>query len=169
MCPTEALASQHFKNFSEVLKELDYNISYLVGSTKQKERSTIYQDLRNGEIDIIIGTHSLFQEKVEFKNLNFVIIDEQHKFGVEQRQKLVDKGDNPHCLLMTATPIPRTLQLAQYGDLDISTIKTMPSGRKGIKTKIIDPSNYDKYLSFIKTRISIEEQVYIVVPAIEEI
>lgn len=168
MCPTEALASQHAKTFASLLDQLDITYAYLVGSTKTKVRNEIYKKLEEGNIQVIIGTHALFQEKVQFKQLSLVIIDEQHKFGVEQRQKLVSKGDNPHCLLMTATPIPRTLQLAQYGDLEISTIRTMPGGRKGIKTRIVQPANYEKYLSFIKTRVSLGEQVYVVVPAIEE-
>lgn len=168
MCPTEALASQHLKTFSYFFNRMNIPYAYLVGSTKIRERNDIYKQVESGEIQVLIGTHALFQDKVIFKNLVFCIIDEQHKFGVEQRQRLVSKGDNPHCLLMTATPIPRTLQLAQFGDLDITTIRTMPGGRKGIKTRIIQPDNYQKYLSFIKTRVCIGEQVYVVVPAIEE-
>lgn len=168
MCPTEALASQHFQTFNQLLKNEDINISLLLGSTKAKDKKIINEDLLNGNIQLIIGTHSLIQESVQFKKLELAIIDEQHKFGVEQRQKLYAKGNGVHTLIMTATPIPRSLQLAQYGDLDISTIKVMPSGRKGTKTRIVTPTNYDKYLSFIKTRVELGEQVYIVVPAIEE-
>lgn len=167
MCPTEALAQQHFKSFSSILGN-EVNIEILLGSTKSKEKVKIQEKLKLSKIDIIIGTHSLFQDSVEFSNLQFVIIDEQHKFGVEQRLKLVSKGNGAHTLLMSATPIPRTLQLAQFGDLEISTIKTLPPGRKGTQTRIIKNENYEKYLSFLKTRISLNEQAYIVVPAITE-
>lgn len=168
MCPTETLALQHFETLKKLYAKTNYKIEYLVGSTKTKEKNSIYQKLQDGEIDLIIGTHSLFQESVHFKNLAVAIIDEQHKFGVDQRIRLISKGQGVHSLLMTATPIPRTLQLAQYGDLDISSIKTMPQGRKGIQTRIVESENYEKYLSFLKTRISLKEQAYIVVPAIEE-
>lgn len=168
MCPTETLAFQHFETISKIYKDTPYKVSFLVGSTKTKDKKSINEMLVNGEIDLIIGTHSLFQEKVAFKNLQLAIIDEQHKFGVEQRLKLINKGESTHTLLMTATPIPRTLQLAHYGDLDISSIKTMPMGRKGIQTRIVEKNNYEKYLSFLKTRIGLGEQAYIVVPAIEE-
>lgn len=167
MCPTEALATQHLKTIKNLLSD-DLCVDLLLGSTPQKEKNHIKEKLTAGETQLIIGTHSLIQESVIFKNLELAIIDEQHKFGVEQRQALIKKGPSVHTLIMTATPIPRTLQLTQYGDLDISTIRVMPSGRKGTKTRIVTPETYEKYLSFIKTRISIGEQVYIVVPAIEE-
>lgn len=167
MCPTEALALQHEKTFTQLLGE-KIQIALLIGSTKASEKKKIYKALASGDIDLIIGTHSLIQEAVIFKNLNLAIIDEQHKFGVAQRQTLCGKGLGVHCLIMTATPIPRSLQLAQYGDLEISTIRSMPTGRKGTKTRIVTSKTYEKYLSFIKTRVSIGEQVYIVVPAIEE-
>jgi ATP-dependent DNA helicase RecG len=167
MCPTETLARQHLTTFREILGD-KIKIDILIGSTKASEKKKIYQALAAGDIDLIIGTHSLIQETVAFKNLNLAIIDEQHKFGVAQRQTLCGKGVGVHCLIMTATPIPRSLQLAQYGDLEISTIRSMPTGRKGTKTRIVTPETYEKYLSFIKTRVSIGEQVYIVVPAIEK-
>ena len=166
MCPTEALARQHYETLKGL--NLEINIDLLLGSTKTKEKQLIQSKLINREIDLIIGTHSLFQDSVEFKQLQLAIIDEQHKFGVEQRQRLVNKGVGTHSLIMTATPIPRSLQLAQYGDLDISTIRKLPGGRKGIQTRIVTETTYQKYLSFLKTRISIGEQAYIVVPAIEE-
>lgn len=168
MCPTEQLARQHFKSFCELFKNFNIRPSLLLGSTKTKDKKEIYEGLESGSIRMVIGTHSLIQKNLKFQNLALAIIDEQHKFGVEQRLNLVRKGNGTHCLIMTATPIPRTLQLAQFGDLDISSIKTIPSGRKGIKTRIIKTNNYPKYLSFIKTRISLGEQVYVVVPAIEE-
>jgi ATP-dependent DNA helicase RecG len=176
MCPTESLALQHYQTLTELLEPIGVGVGLLLGSTKTKERREILEKLASGEIQFIIGTHSLIQDKVIFKNLGFVIIDEQHKFGVKQRIKLTDKGRSKkkgieyecHCLIMSATPIPRSLSLTQYGDLDITSVKSMPSNRKGIRTKIITPRNFDKFLSFLKTRIDLGEQAYIVVPAIEE-
>jgi ATP-dependent DNA helicase RecG len=168
MCPTEALAKQHLKSFFFLEEVFNIKVELLLGSHKASEKKKIYERLESGDIDILVGTHSLIQENVVFKKLGLAIIDEQHKFGVAQRQKLIKKGKGTHCLIMTATPIPRTLQLAQFGDLNISTIKSIPSGRKGIKTRVIKPDKYENYLSFIKTRVSIGEQVYVVVPAIEE-
>lgn len=166
MCPTEALANQHFESFKSL--NADLNIELLLGSTKAKDKKLILARLLSGESQIVIGTHSLFQDTVQFAKLGLAIIDEQHKFGVEQRLKLVAKGEGTHCLIMTATPIPRTLSLAQYGDLDISTIKMMPAGRKGIKTRITEKANYEKYVEFVKGRLSLGEQAYFVFPAIEE-
>ncbi|MFY7992934.1 MAG: ATP-dependent DNA helicase RecG [Bacteriovoracaceae bacterium] len=170
MCPTEALAQQHYKSFQELIEKfkLKLKIGLLLGSTKAKEKKEISKSILNGEIHLLIGTHSLFQDSVKFQDLGLVIIDEQHKFGVEQRLKLVAKGNGVHCLIMTATPIPRTLSLAHYGDLDMSFIRTMPAGRKGIKTRITEVVNYDKYLQFVATRLSQGEQAYFVFPAIEE-
>jgi ATP-dependent DNA helicase RecG len=167
MCPTEALATQHFQSVKEVLPQ-NINISLLLGSHTKKEKEDIQSKLLSGEIDFIIGTHSLFQDSVSFKNLGLSIIDEQHKFGVEQRIKLLKKSVLPHCLIMSATPIPRSLSLTQYGDLDLSIIKTMPGGRKGSQTRIVTPQTYQKFLSFLKTRVEMGEQAYIVVPAINE-
>ena len=166
MCPTEALAQQHFESFKQLAPEI--SIELLLGSTKAKDKKLLLTKLKNGEINIVIGTHALFQDSVGFHKLGLAIIDEQHKFGVEQRLKLVAKGEGTHSLIMTATPIPRTLSLAQYGDLDISTIKMMPLGRKGIKTRITEKQNYDKYVEFVKSRLMQKEQAYFVFPAIEE-
>lgn len=166
MCPTEALAQQHFESFKALAPEI--SIELLLGSTKAKEKKAILSRLKSGDINIVIGTHALFQDSVEFDKLGLAIIDEQHKFGVEQRLKLVAKGEGTHSLIMTATPIPRTLSLAQYGDLDISSIKTMPAGRKGIKTRITEKPNYDKYVEFVKGRLMNKEQAYFVFPAIDE-
>ena len=166
MCPTETLARQHYKTLLSLESRL--KIGILVGSQKAKERKEILNSLQAGSIDIIIGTHALIQDQVEFKNLGLAIIDEQHKFGVKQRQKLISKGEAVHSLIMSATPIPRTLQLAQYGDLDISSIHTIPSGRKGTKTRIVTTKTHRQYLSFLKTRLEMKEQIYIVAPAIEE-
>jgi ATP-dependent DNA helicase RecG len=168
MCPTEALALQHFLSAEEFFHNTPVRIGLLLGSTSAKEKKIINKKLVDGEIDLIIGTHSLFQESVQFKSLALAIIDEQHKFGVEQRISLINKGQGTHCLIMSATPIPRSLSLTRYGDLDISIIRSMPAGRKGHKTRIVTPDTFSQYLSFIKTRLSMKEQVYIVVPAINE-
>ncbi|MBL7665551.1 MAG: ATP-dependent DNA helicase RecG [Bacteriovoracaceae bacterium] len=168
MAPTESLAAQHYKTIQKIFDGLDFNVALLLGNTKAAEKKVIQKALREGKIQLIIGTHSLIQATVEFQDLQLAIIDEQHKFGVEQRLKLMAKGNNAHCLIMTATPIPRTLSLTQYGDLDFSVIKIMPNSGKKISTRIVDPSLMNKYLTFIKTRLSLGEQVYIVVPSIEE-
>jgi ATP-dependent DNA helicase RecG len=168
MCPTEALAMQHYESAIELFGIDTLRIKLILGSTAAKEKKLIQDDLINGKIDLIIGTHSLIQDSIIFKELALAIIDEQHKFGVDQRIKLTNKGKGTHCLIMSATPIPRSLSLTQYGDLDISSIRTMPSGRKGHKTRIVTEETYQQYLNFIKTRLSLKEQVYIVVPAINE-
>ena len=168
MCPTEALAMQHFASAEELFENQNIVCKLLLGSTPAKEKKQIAEDLRTGKIQLIIGTHSLIQTTVEFQRLGLAIIDEQHKFGVDQRIKLTSKGQGTHCLIMSATPIPRSLSLTQYGDLDISTIKTMPSGRKGHKTRIVTEETYPQFLNFIKTRLSLGEQIYVVVPAINE-
>ncbi|CBW25097.1 putative ATP-dependent DNA helicase [Halobacteriovorax marinus SJ] len=168
MCPTEALAKQHFEEIQSYCHDLKFTSKLLCGSTSSKDKKEILKGLENGEVDFIIGTHALIQNEVKFKNLALAIIDEQHKFGVDQRLKLLNKGEGTHCLIMSATPIPRSLSMTQYGDLNISTIKTIPSGRKGSKTRIVMPENFGKFLNFINTRASMGEQIYIVVPAITE-
>lgn len=168
MCPTEALATQHFMGTKELFDSNKYNIRLLLGSTPAKEKKQIQKELADGTIDFIIGTHSLIQETIQFKELGLAIIDEQHKFGVDQRIRLTSKTTGAHCLIMSATPIPRSLSLTQYGDLDISTIKVMPQGRKGHKTRIVTEETYQQFLSFIMTRLSLKEQIYVVVPAINE-
>jgi ATP-dependent DNA helicase RecG len=166
MCPTEALAIQHFESFKQLNPAL--NMDLLLGSTKTKEKKDILKKLTDGETEIVIGTHSLFQTTVNFKKLGLAIIDEQHKFGVDQRLRLIAKGEGVHSLIMSATPIPRTLCLAQYGDLDISLIRMMPAGRMVTKTRITEKVNYEKYIDFIKGRLALGEQAYLVFPAIEE-
>ena len=168
MCPTEALAIQHFVSAQELFGDETVTYKLILGSTPAKEKKQIQADLLNGEIDFIIGTHALIQETIQFKQLGLAIIDEQHKFGVDQRIKLTNKGQGTHCLIMSATPIPRSLSLTQYGDLDISSIKTMPGGRKGHKTRIVTEETYAQYLNFINTRLHLDEQIYVVVPAINE-
>jgi ATP-dependent DNA helicase RecG len=169
MCPTEALALQHAKTLADTFGDLPFlKPALLLGSMKKKPKDTVTKAIQNGEANFVIGTHAVFQESVHFKQLSLAIIDEQHKFGVEQRLSLTAKGAGTHCLIMSATPIPRTLSLAQYGDLDFTTIKSMPAGRKGIKTRIVARENYEKYVDFIKSRLSLGEQGYMVFPAIEE-
>lgn len=167
MCPTESLAYQHFTTFQEILSD-KLECRLLVSGLEKKEKEKTIKDIANGKAQIIIGTHALIQKNILFKSLAYVVIDEQHKFGVQQRIDLVSKGEGVHCALMTATPIPRSLRLTQYGDLSISIIKNIPSGRKGTQTKIVNSKTYAKYLSFVKTRIEMGEQAYVVVPAVLE-
>lgn len=169
MCPTEALAQQHAKTLTDMFGSIPFlKPALILGSMKKKAKDNAQQSLETGEANFVVGTHSLFQDSIKFKDLALAIIDEQHKFGVEQRLMLTAKGAGTHCLIMSATPIPRTLSLAQYGDLDFTTIKVMPAGRKGIKTRIVENANYDKYIEFIKQRVALGEQGYMVFPAIEE-
>jgi ATP-dependent DNA helicase RecG len=169
MAPTEILANQHYNGISELAKELNINIKILTGSTKTSDRKIIHEALENGTLDIIIGTHALLEDKVQFKNLGLAVIDEQHRFGVEQRSKLWRKASiPPHVLVMTATPIPRTLAMSLYGDLDISVIDELPPGRKPIQTVHRYDSNRLKVWKFIKDEIAKGRQIYIVYPLIQE-
>lgn len=168
MCPTEALAIQHFESFKDALDTQGIRCELLTGSIKGKKRKLLLEELKEGKISVLIGTHALIVDDVKFKNLVLTIIDEQHKFGVDQRLRLTSKSTTEHCLIMTATPIPRSLALSQYGDLDVSIIKSMPSNRKGIKSRIVTNENFQNFLNFINTRITLGEQAFVVVPAIEE-
>ena len=169
MAPTEILSVQHYNGLKELCKYLNISIYLLTGSTKTSDRRIIHEKLENGEIDLLIGTHSLLEDKVKFKNLGLAIIDEQHRFGVAQRSKLWHKNTfPPHVLVMTATPIPRTLAMSVYGDLDISIIDELPPGRKTIKTVHRFDSNRLRVFKFIKDEISKGRQVYIVYPLIQE-
>jgi ATP-dependent DNA helicase RecG len=169
MAPTEILANQHFIGLSELATPLGLNIKILTGSTKTSERKIIHEQLESGELHIIIGTHALLEDKVQFKNLGLAIIDEQHRFGVEQRSKLWHKNEiPPHVLVMTATPIPRTLAMSLYGDLDISVIDELPPGRKPIQTVHRFDSNRLKVWAFLKEEIAKGRQIYIVYPLIQE-
>ena len=169
MAPTEILANQHFNGITELAKELNINIKLLTGSTKTADRKIIHEALEKGTLDILIGTHALLEDKVQFHNLGLAIIDEQHRFGVEQRSKLWKKNDvPPHVLVMTATPIPRTLAMSLYGDLDISVIDELPPGRKPIQTVHRYDSNRLKVWKFLKDEIAKGRQVYIVYPLIQE-
>lgn len=169
MAPTEILANQHFLGLSELATPLGITIKILTGSTKTSERKIIHEQLESGELHIIIGTHALLEDKVQFKNLGLAIIDEQHRFGVEQRSKLWHKNEiPPHVLVMTATPIPRTLAMSLYGDLDISVIDELPPGRKPIQTVHRYDSNRLKVWAFLREEIAKGRQIYIVYPLIQE-
>ncbi|WP_282017584.1 ATP-dependent DNA helicase RecG [Salegentibacter mishustinae] len=169
MAPTEILTIQHYNGLVELCKDLDTSIYLLTGSSKTKARREIHEKLENGEIDILIGTHALLEDKVKFKNLGLAVIDEQHRFGVAQRARLWRKNQMPpHILVMTATPIPRTLAMSLYGDLDISVIDELPPGRKPIKTVHRYDSNRLKVFAFIKDEIKKGRQVYVVYPLIQE-
>jgi len=168
MAPTEILAEQHYRNWHDVLDSLGIKSALLTSATKGKEKSSIIEKCAAGEISLLIGTHALLYETIEFSRLGLVIIDEQHRFGVEQRGKLYTKGDNPDLLVMTATPIPRTLALTLYGDLEISTIDTMPPGRKPIKTVWREGSARDKVYEYVNEEIKKGGQAYIIYPLIEK-
>jgi ATP-dependent DNA helicase RecG len=169
MAPTEILAQQHFAGLSELLNGMNINIKILTGSSKSKERRETLEQLANGEINILLGTHALIEDPVVFKNLGMVIIDEQHRFGVEQRSKLWKKNvQAPHVLVMTATPIPRTLAMTLYGDLDTSVIDELPKGRKPIETIHQYESHRLKLFGFLEKEIAKGRQVYIVYPLIKE-
>lgn len=169
IAPTEILATQHFQGISDLLKNTNVKVSLLTGSTKIKERRDIHKDLESGDLQILIGTHAILEEKVKFYNLGLAVIDEQHRFGVEQRSKLWQKNTiPPHILVMSATPIPRTLAMSLYGDLDISIIDELPPGRKPIKTFHLYDTNRSKIYQFIYNEIEKGRQVYVVYPLIEE-
>ena len=168
MAPTSILASQHLENFKNVLEKYDIRCELLLGNTTKKKKEDILSRLKDGEIDIIIGTHSLLEENVIFKNLGLVVTDEQHRFGVRQRSTIVSKGKNPDVLVMTATPIPRTLALILYGDLDISIIDELPPNRKKIDTFAVRKSLEERVNNFVKKQIDEGRQAYIVCPLVEE-
>ena len=169
MAPTEILANQHYVGLSALAKSLDLNIKILTGSSNTKTRKIIHEELENGSLEILIGTHALLEDKVVFKNLGLAVIDEQHRFGVEQRSKLWKKNTiPPHVLVMTATPIPRTLAMSLYGDLDISVIDELPPGRKPIKTVHQFDNHRLKIYDFMKSEIKKGRQIYIVYPLINE-
>lgn len=169
MAPTEILAKQHYETISELIKHLGIKAAILTGSSKTKERRLLHEQLANGDIQILIGTHALIEDNVVFKNLGLVVIDEQHRFGVEQRAKLHKKNTQPpHVLIMTATPIPRTLAMTLYGDLDTSVIDELPPGRKPITTMHFMENQRLRLIGFMKQEIALGRQVYIVYPLIQE-
>jgi len=168
MAPTAILASQHLESFKELLEEFDIKCELLVSSITKKKKEKILEDLKSGKIDILIGTHAILEENVVFKNLGLVVTDEQHRFGVRQRNIISEKGANPDVLVMTATPIPRTLALILYGDLDISIIDELPPNRKKIDTYAVTKGMENRVNEFIRKNVKEGRQAYIVCPLVEE-
>lgn len=168
MVPTEILARQHYAELSDLLGRLNIKVELLLGSTSQKEKRRIKEGLKNGEIDVIVGTHALITDDVDFANLALVITDEQHRFGVGQRAKLKEKAERAHLLVMSATPIPRTLALTMYGDLDISRITEMPKGRQRVDTFVVNEGYRTRLNDFITKQVSLGGQCYVVCPSIEK-
>ncbi|MGO2100829.1 ATP-dependent DNA helicase RecG [Vagococcus salmoninarum] len=168
MVPTEILAEQHLESLTELFADFPIKIALLTGSTKAKERREILAQLAEGSLDVLIGTHALIQKDVEFKHLGLVITDEQHRFGVNQRKILRDKGDNPDVLFMTATPIPRTLAITAYGEMDVSIIDELPKGRIPIETRWIRPPQLETVLTWTEKELARGSQAYVICPLIEE-
>ncbi|MCL2046471.1 MAG: ATP-dependent DNA helicase RecG [Oscillospiraceae bacterium] len=168
MVPTEVLANQHFNSLTELLEPFGIRVDLLTGSLTAKHKREMHEKLRFGEIDLIIGTHALISQGVSFSNLALVITDEQHRFGVNQRSMLSEKGDSPHVLVMSATPIPRTLALIVYGDLDVSIIDEMPPGRQEIKTYIVGENYRQRINNFIRKLVGEGRQVFVICPMVEE-
>lgn len=168
LAPTELLSLQHFKNAKQLLEPFGLKIGLLTGKLKQKEKKEIYQKISQGELDVVIGTHALFTEEVVYSNLGLVITDEQHRFGVNQRESLKNKGMTPDILYMSATPIPRTYALTLYGDMDISSIKTVPSGRKEVITLLKKETEIKEVLELMLEQLKMQHQIYVIAPLIEE-
>jgi len=174
MAPTEILAEQHYRGLSDLLAPTGFEIALLTGSTPASERQALYEGLAKGSIKLIVGTHALIQDAVEFQRLGLAVIDEQHRFGVDQRARLRDKGSHengqmhPHLLVMSATPIPRTLALSLYGDLNLSSLDEMPPGRQEIKTRWLRASERERAFRFIRTQVVEGRQAYIIFPLVEE-
>lgn len=168
MVPTEILAQQHYEALTKLFSQWNICVKLLTGNTSKKEKTEILNSAVDGSVDVIIGTHALIQENVEFKNLALVITDEQHRFGVRQRAQLIGKGSNPHVLVMTATPIPRTLAIFLYGDMDISIINEMPPGRQKVSTYFVKPEMRDRIYGFVKKEIAKGNQCYVVCPLVDE-
>jgi len=162
MAPTEVLATQHYQNIKNIFKDYNINVELLTGKTTTKEKNKIYKELKEGTIDIIVGTHALFTEKVDYKNLGLVITDEQHRFGVNQRANLKNKGITPDVLYMSATPIPRTYALTLYGDMEISNIKTLPSGKKDIITTVKKDNEIKDVLESMYIELKNNHQIYVI-------
>ncbi|MDF2590062.1 MAG: ATP-dependent helicase RecG [Anaerocolumna sp.] len=168
MVPTEVLAKQHYESITELFREYNLNIILLVGSMTASEKKKAYEKIKNHEVDIIIGTHALIQEKVEYANLALAITDEQHRFGVRQRESLSGKGDHPHVLVMSATPIPRTLAIILYGDLDISVLDELPANRLPIKNCVVDTGYRPTAYRFIEKQVAEGRQAYVICPMVDE-
>ncbi len=168
MVPTEVLAKQHYEEFIRLFEKYNIKVAYLVGSLSVKEKRRVLEDIKNGDADILIGTHAVIEDKVEFENLGLVVTDEQHRFGVNQRRKLANKGSFPHVLVMSATPIPRTLAIIMYGDLDISVISELPKGRKPIKNCVVGTDYRASAYKFIAGQVAEKNQVYVICPMVNE-
>ena len=168
MAPTEILAHQHYKSFKKLLNKVHISCALLVGRQKAAERKQILTAINGGKIDIVVGTHALIQKDVEFKNLGFVVVDEQHRFGVVQRGNLLQKGLHPHLLAMTATPIPRTMAITYHGDMDLSIIDEMPKNRKPVITKIVKEDRLQNVYNFIREEVEAGRQCMVVYPLVEE-
>ena len=168
MAPTELLARQHAENAARFLEPLGVHVAFLTGNLKSQGRKELLSNLKAGNIDIVVGTHALFSRDVEYKKLLLVVIDEQHRFGVTQRSLIMSKGDNPGLLMMSATPIPRTLALTVFGDMDVSVIRDMPPGRKPVKTHLAKESNEKKVYDYVRGQLEQGRQAYFVYPLIEE-
>jgi len=168
MVPTEILAEQHYRTIAPLFEKLGFRVGLLTGGLRNREKEAIKKEAGEGRLDVLIGTHAVLEDSTMFGNLGLVITDEQHRFGVRQRAKLSRKGENPDLLVMTATPIPRTLALVLYGDLDVSIVDSLPPGRKPIKTYVVDESMRDRVYQFIRKNIAEGRQAYIVCPLVEE-
>ena len=170
MAPTEVLAKQHFQSITELFEEYDipFKVELLTGSMSTKDKREAYERIASGEADIVIGTHALIQDKVEYKNLALVVTDEQHRFGVKQRERLAEKGQTPHILVMSATPIPRTLAMIIYGDLDVSVIDELPANRLPIKNCVVDTNYRKTAYKFIEKQVAEGRQCYVICPMVEE-
>lgn len=168
MAPTEILAEQHYRTLSEFLNPLDINIRLLVGNQKSKLRTDILTDIEGGNCQVVVGTHAVIQDEVNFHNLGLAVIDEQHRFGVKQRAEMLDKGSHPHVLVMSATPIPRSLAMTVYSDLDISVIKGLPGGRKPVKTAVRPEKKQKEIYKFVEQNLQEGGQAYVVYPLVEE-
>ena len=168
MAPTEILAEQHFATASQLLKDMKVNVASLLGKTTSKKKERILKETASGEVQILIGTHALIQDQVQFPRLGLIIVDEQHRFGVLQRATLIGKGIFPHVLVMTATPIPRTLAMTLYGDLDVSIVDEMPPGRRKIVTRAVAEGERDKIYEFLAKKVHEGRQAYVVYPLVEE-
>lgn len=168
MVPTEILAEQHADSLYQLFEKWGLNIALLTSSVKGKRRRELLERLKEGEIDILVGTHALIQDEVEFQQLGLVITDEQHRFGVEQRKKLRSKGQDPDVLFMTATPIPRTLAITVFGEMDVSVIDELPAGRKQIETYWVKHDMLERILAFVDKELRKGRQAYIICPLIEE-
>tara|TARA_Y100001968_G_C19425850_1_gene754328 strand:- start:1448 stop:2665 length:1218 start_codon:yes stop_codon:yes gene_type:complete len=168
MAPTEVLAEQHYRNLCKYLPQLHVTVDLLTGSSSRSHRRRILDDLSNGTLKILVGTHALIENPVSFNRLGLVVVDEQHRFGVKQRNLLLDKGLQPHLLTMTATPIPRTLALSLHGDLDVSQIDELPPGRSSVQTQILSRSQIKKAYELIREVVLVGQQAYVVLPLVDE-